>query len=270
MDKVNLLNVRIDNLSKAELLECLDPTQGGVVFTPNVDHLMKLQKDRVFSEIYQSADYIVCDSQILVYASRFLGTPIQEKIPGSDLFPAFYEHYKDEARVTIFLLGGPPQSAETARQRINEKVNRKMVVGSYCPPFGFENNVQECENIIDLINQSGATVLAVGVGAPKQEKWILKYKEQFKSVKVFLAIGAAINFEAGILKRAPNWMRDAGLEWLYRLYCEPKRLWKRYLIEASPFLWLILWQRLREVGKFCQAGLKSVLSLGGSRICTKN
>ncbi|MDJ0701705.1 MAG: WecB/TagA/CpsF family glycosyltransferase [Leptolyngbyaceae cyanobacterium MO_188.B28] len=249
MDRVNLLNVRIDNLSKTELLARLDPARGGVVFTPNVDHLMKLHKDRDFSESYQSADYIVCDSQILVYASRFLGTPIQEKIPGSDLFPAFYQHYKNESRVKIFLLGGPPNAAQKARQRINQKVNREIVVGSYCPPFGFESDEQECEKIIDLINQSGATVLAVGVGAPKQEKWILKYKHRFTQIKVFLAVGATINFEAGILGRAPKWMRETGLEWLYRLCCEPKRLWKRYLLDASPFVCLIMLQKLREVRK---------------------
>lgn len=244
MDKVNLLNVRIDNLSKAELLDRLDPARGGVVFTPNVDHLMKLQVDKEFYEIYQAADYIVCDSQILICVARFLGTPIREKIPGSDMFPAFYQHYKNDQRVKIFLLGGPPKSAQQAQKTINQKVNREIVVGSHCPSYGFEANHQECQEIVNLINRSDATVLAVGVGAPKQEKWILKHKEQLKNVKVFMAVGAAINFEAGILKRAPKWMRDVGLEWLYRLFCEPKRLWKRYLLEAFPFLWLILQQRL--------------------------
>ena len=244
MTRVNLLNLKIDNLSKAELLTYLDPIRGGVVFTPNVDHLMKLQVDREFYQIYQAADYIICDSQILIYAARFLGTPIREKIPGSDLFPAFYQHHKNDQRIKIFLLGAPPKVAQQAQQKINQKVNREIVVGAHCPSYGFEANEQECQEIVDLINRSGATVLAVGLGAPKQEKWILKYKEQLKNIKIFLAVGASISFEAGTLKRAPKWMRDAGLEWLYRLFCEPKRLWKRYLFDAFPFFWLILQQRL--------------------------
>ena len=86
--------------------------------------------------------------------------------------------------------------------------------------------------------------MAIGVGAPKQEKWICKYKHKLPNIKIFLAIGATIDFEAGNIKRAPKWMSDIGLEWLHRLLSEPKRLWKRYLIEDLPFLWLILEQKL--------------------------
>ena len=85
--------------------------------------------------------------------------------------------------------------------------------------------------------------LAVGVGAPKQEKWILKYKDLMPNVKIFMAIGATIDFEAGNVKRAPQWMSRYGLEWLYRLLSEPSRLWKRYLVDDLPFFWLILKQR---------------------------
>ena len=95
-----------------------------------------------------------------------------------------------------------------------------------------------------MINQSEATVLAVGVGAPKQEKWIYKYKNFLPNIKIFLAIGATIDFEAGNIKRAPKIVSNLGFEWLYRLLSEPKRLWKRYLVDALPFFWLILQQKL--------------------------
>lgn len=241
MNQVNLLNTSIDNLTMVELLERL--REGGVVFTPNVDHLMKLQKDRDFQQIYQSADYLVCDSQILLFVSKFIGQPLQEKISGSDLFPAFCQYYKHEDSVKIFLLGGPPGVAQIAQQRINNKVNCQMVVDSYCPPFGFENDPVECQKIVDLIQQSGATVLAVGVGAPKQEKWIFQHKNKLKNIKVFMAIGATIEFEAGSRQRAPQWVSKVGLEWLYRLTKEPKRLWRRYLLESLPFFWLIMQQK---------------------------
>lgn len=241
MSKVNILNVSIDNCTMSELLEKLG--YGGVVFTPNVDHIIKLQKDREFYRIYHTADYLVCDSQLIVYASKFLGQPLQEKISGSDLFPAFYQHYKNDKSVKIFLLGGPRGAAETACENINQKVGRKMVVGYYSPPFGFEKDEAECQKIVDKIDNSEATVLAVGLGAPKQEKWIYNHKSKLEKVKLFFAVGATIEFEAGSCSRAPKWMSEAGLEWLYRLLREPKRLWKRYLIDDLPFFLLILKQK---------------------------
>jgi exopolysaccharide biosynthesis WecB/TagA/CpsF family protein len=226
----------------AELLEKLKA--GGVVYTPNVDHLIKLQKDREFYRVYNAADYRVCDSQMLIFASKFLGQPIEEKISGSDLFPAFYRYYQKDENIKIFLLGGPVGVAEQARQKINAQVGREIVVGSYYPPFGFEKDEVECEKIVDLINNSGATVLAVGLGAPKQEKWIYYYKNRLKNINIFFAIGATIEFEAGYRQRAPKWISTAGLEWLFRLFLEPNRLWKRYLVEDVPFFFLVLRQKL--------------------------
>jgi N-acetylglucosaminyldiphosphoundecaprenol N-acetyl-beta-D-mannosaminyltransferase len=241
--RINILNIPIDSIGMSQLLDELK--QGGVVFTPNVDHLMKLQKDREFYQVYQDADYRVCDSQLIMYASRFLGQPIREKVSGSDLFPAFYQRYSSDESVKIFLLGGETGVAATARQRINVKVGRNMVVDSYSPPWGFENDPGECAKIINLVNSSGANVLAVGVGAPKQEKWIIQYRSSLTAIKTFFAIGATIDFEAGNLRRAPGWMSSAGLEWLYRLVSEPGRLWKRYLVEDLGFFALIFRQKLQ-------------------------
>jgi N-acetylglucosaminyldiphosphoundecaprenol N-acetyl-beta-D-mannosaminyltransferase len=119
-----------------------------------------------------------------------------------------------------------------------------MVVGTYSPPFGFENDEAECDKIIQMINASQATVLAVGVGAPKQEKWICKHRNRLDCVKVFLAIGATIDFEAEYRQRSPQWMSIVGLEWLHRVVQEPKRLWKRYLVDSLPFFALVLQQKL--------------------------
>ncbi|BAY84256.1 glycosyl transferase, WecB/TagA/CpsF family protein [Calothrix parasitica NIES-267] len=243
MKQVKIFNLGIHNLTMTELLDKLK--YGGVVFTPNLDHLMKLQKNYQFYRTYQQADYVVCDSKILMYASKFLGTPIQEKISGSDLFPAFYNYFKHDDKTKIFLLGGMGETAKIAQTKINSKVGRDIIVETYSPPFGFEHDEQECRKIIKLINDSGANVLAIGVGAPKQELWLYKFKSKLKNVKTFLAIGATINFEAGHTKRSPKWMSEIGLEWLYRLLCEPQRLWKRYLLDDIPFFWLVLMQKLR-------------------------
>jgi exopolysaccharide biosynthesis WecB/TagA/CpsF family protein len=243
-NEINILNVPIHNITKTELLKRLG-AKGGIVFTPNVDHLMKLQKDPEFYGIYQDSTYRVCDSKILIYASKFLGQPIIEKISGSDLFPAFYDYYKDNEEMTIFLMGAAEGVAKRAQEKINAKVGREMIIESYSPPFGFEKDEVECQRIIDRINNSGATVLAIGVGAPKQEKWIAQYRSQLNNIKVFLAIGATIDFEAGEKDRSPQWMSDMGVEWLHRLFSEPGRLWKRYLVEDLPFFWLLLLQKLK-------------------------
>jgi exopolysaccharide biosynthesis WecB/TagA/CpsF family protein len=205
---------------------------------------MQLQKKQDFYSVYQKADYKVCDSKIVLYASHFLKTPIKEKIAGSDLFPAFCKHYQHDENVKIFLLGSQPEVVKTAQRKINAKIGRNIVVAAHSPSFGFEKNEQECREIVNLINSSEATVLAIGVGAPKQEMWIAKYKEELLKINTFLAIGATIDFEAGYVKRSPRWMSEAGLEWLYRLMKEPKRLWKRYFFDAIPFLFLIIQQRL--------------------------
>lgn len=242
METVSILNVDIDNVTEAEVLKQLE---SGVVFTPNVDHLLLLHNDPEFVKVYEGADYRLCDSKILYFVSRFLGTPIKEKISGSDFFPAFCNYHKDNEEIKIFLLGAKEGVALQAQENLNAKMGREIVVGSHSPSFGFEKNEQECLAIIEEIKNSGATVLAVGVGAPKQEKWIHKYKEQLPNIKIFLAIGATIDFEAGNKQRAPKWVTELGLEWLHRLLSEPKRLWKRYLIGGPIFCWLILKQKLK-------------------------
>lgn len=246
MDLVQILNITVHNLSREELLSRLHPNAGGVVVTPNIDHLIKLQSDEEFYSLYQSADYRVCDSQLLFYFSRWLGAPIREKISGADLLPSFYRYYKGDQRVKLFLLGGEPGTPETAKARINEKVGYPMVVDAYSPPYGFEQDAAECEAIIEKVNRSGANVLAVGLGAPKQEKWIFKHRDRLTNVSTFLAVGAAIAFEAGTVKRAPAWMSEAGLEWFYRVLMEPRRLWKRYFVDSLPFFTLIYQQRMNR------------------------
>ena len=236
-----ILNIQVDNLS---MHEAMSKVCHGFIVTPNVDHLIHLQKDEDFYNAYQSADYRFCDSQVLIKMSRFLGTPIKEKITGSDFFPTFCHFHRSNAAVRIFLLGGASDSPDLAAKNINNRLGHNIIVGGYSPPFGFENDPDECARIINLIKESGATVLAVGVGAPKQEKWIAKYRCRLPSIEIFMAIGATIDFEAGNLLRAPIWTQNVGLEWLYRLLFEPKRLWRRYLINDPPFFWLILKQRV--------------------------
>ena len=242
--KINLLGIEVDNVSRLELLSTL---KRGVVFTPNVDHIMKLRRDHDFFSVYQTADYKVCDSQILIYAAKFLGKPLKAKLSGSDLFPWFCDYHRYNDEIKIFLLGGAAGVAREAQRRINARIGREIVVGEYSPPYGFERDPLECQKIIRMIERSPANVVAVCLGAPKQEKWIANYRDDLPSIDIFMAVGATVDFEAGMKPRAPKFASEVGLEWLYRLLSEPRRLWKRYLLDGLPFIALVLSEKLRQL-----------------------
>ena len=230
---VTILNIRLKAITQQQLLADL---KEGVLFTPNIDHLVKLQHDKAFWEAYQQADWVVCDSRVLYLALKLAGKAIPEAIPGSSFFTAFYKYHKDNLNCKIFLLGAKEGVATKAMQRINEKVGREIIVGALSPSFGFEQNAEECAQICNTIQRSKANVVLVGVGAPKQEKWIVRYKDCMPNVRIWMALGATIDFEAGQIKRAPHIFQKLALEWLYRIYCEPKRMFKRYFSDLSFFI----------------------------------
>ena len=241
MKTTRILNIDILSIAQQELLEQLDK---GMLITPNVDHLVKLQSDKEFYEVYQQAEWVVCDSKILYLLSKLLKHPLPEAIPGSSFFTSYYLYHKDDPNCRIFLLGAKEGIAKKAMERINEKVGRKIVVGAHSPSFGFEKNMEECHELVEMVNRSGANVLLVGVGAPKQEKWIMKYRSQMPSVDLFMALGATIDFEAGTLSRAPQLWQKLGMEWLYRCLKEPRRLFKRYFIDDMQFFYYFAQQLL--------------------------
>ena len=234
MDKLRILNIDVLNITRQQLLENLHE---GVLITPNLDHLIKLQKDKDFYDCYKKAEWVVCDSNILRLFSKLLKTPFVEAIPGSSFFTSYYMYHKDDADCKIFLLGAKEGVAAKAMERINDKIGRQIVVGAYSPSFGFEKNEEECKEIVNIINKSGANVVLVGVGAPKQEKWIMKWKQLMPGVKVWMALGATIDFEAGNVKRAPKIYQKLAMEWLYRFTREPKRLFHRYFVDDMKFFW---------------------------------
>lgn len=228
---VNLHNTTLSNL----LLEFKD----GALFTPNVDHFVTLQNDKELYEAYSSAEYVVLDSQVIFYLCKIFSPKIdiKEKIAGSDFFPAFCQHHSTDSSTHVFLLGGRDDAAEIVKNLLNKKSQREFVVGSYSPQFGFENDPQECKKIVDMINASGANALAVALGAPKQEKWIYRFRSQLPNVKMFMGVGASFDFMSGKIRRAPVWMQKAGLEWFHRLLQEPRRHFKRYMIKDMAFFY---------------------------------
>jgi N-acetylglucosaminyldiphosphoundecaprenol N-acetyl-beta-D-mannosaminyltransferase len=231
-----LFNIEIDSISRSDLLEQFS---SGSLVTPNVDHLMLLQKDPQLLEAYKAAEFVVVDSQIVLGALKFLKRPVPEKISGSDFLPAYCDYHAKNTDKTIFILGGRPGVPETAMININARVGKSLVIAAHSPSMNFGRDEAENTQVIDLINQSKATCLVVGLGCPKQEIWIHQNRSRFSHATSYLAVGAAVDFEAGVVPRAPQWMSEYGLEWAFRLFREPKRLASRYLLRDPKFFWMI-------------------------------
>ena len=241
MKTIRILNVNLLAITQNELLQKLNK---GVLITPNVDQLVKLQYDKDFYDICLQTEWLICDSKILYLLSKLLKHQIPEAIPGSSFFTAYYMYHKNDTNCKIFLLGAMDGVAQKAMKRINQKVGRQIVIGAYSPSYGFEKKEDENKAIYEKINNCGANVVLVGVGCPKQEKWIFEHKKQMPNVDIWMALGATIDFEAGTLKRAPKIWQKCGMEWLYRCIKEPKRLFKRYFVDDMKFFYYFTKQLL--------------------------
>jgi N-acetylglucosaminyldiphosphoundecaprenol N-acetyl-beta-D-mannosaminyltransferase len=247
MKKVKIGKASIDDIS---FQECVATIEGHIrerrktyVVTPNVDHIVKLESDPEFVQCYNSAGLVVADGAPLIFASRLLGTPLKERIAGSDLFCALCER-SAQHKYSLFFLGGMDGVATTAMDVLRQQYPGINVVGTYSPPFGFDKNQQENEKIISLINDQKPDILFVGVGAPKQEKWIY-HNLRHLDVHVALGTGAAFDFAAKSIKRAPRSFRNLHMEWFWRFLHEPTRLFKRYFVDSAEFL-PILFRQMRQ------------------------
>lgn len=245
--RVNICAVGIDQYSFHEVVEiivqqALNGTQPEYVVTPNAQHLVTLQKDEAFQKIYRHAFLVVPDGVPLLWAAKFLKTPLNGRVNGTDLFERLCA-VAPEKDLRIFLLGGRPGAADEAAKLLQNRHPGLNIVGTYCPPYGFEKDATELSKINEIIKETTPQLLFVGLGAPKQEKWIYSNYQELK-VPVSLGIGVSFELVAGTVQRAPKWMQKTGLEWFFRLLVEPRRLWKRYVFGNSLFLWLVLKQRL--------------------------
>lgn len=244
---VNLFGIDIDNISMVEALLEIDGNikkkRKFFVVTPNVDHIIQLQEDSEFRTIYSQANMVLADGMPLVWASKLCKKTLKEKVSGADLTP-FLLDLANKNKYKVFILG----AGEGVAQKL---INKLMLSGAdfpidcYSPPFNFETNTIENEKIIRKINYFNPDILLVSLGAPKGEKWIHQHYELINA-NFIAQVGAAIDFIAGEKKRAPKWMQRNGLEWFFRLIQEPKRMFKRYLIRDSKFVFLLLREMVKK------------------------
>jgi N-acetylglucosaminyldiphosphoundecaprenol N-acetyl-beta-D-mannosaminyltransferase len=243
---INIAGVNIDRYSFNEVIEIITDrvTAGGApayVVTPNAQHTLTFQHDPHFREIYQNAFLSVPDGVPLLWAAKFLQTPLNGRVNGTDLFEKLCAVAATKG-FTVFLLGGRPGAADKAAAILEQRHPGLKIVGTYCPPYGFESDSVELQRIDAAILGAAPQILFVGLGAPKQENWIYAHYRQL-GVPVSLGIGVSFELVAGMVKRSPVWMQKAGLEWAFRLLVEPGRLWKRYILGNPTFVWLVLKQR---------------------------
>lgn len=233
MARIKFMNTDIDNLTMAETLneieKLIQKKNCSYVVTPNVDHIVRLEKDEELQKVYKNASLILTDGKPLIWISKWYKTPIKEKISGSDLFLRVCQLAANK-NYTMYLLGAAEGVADTAARNLMKKYPGLNIVGTYSPPFGFEKNEQEMNKIKTQIQDVHPDILIVGLGCPKQEKFMYYHCKEL-GVPISFGLGASIDFEAGNIKRAPKWMSNHGLEWLYRFSKEPKRLFKRYFVD---------------------------------------
>jgi len=207
---------------------------GGAVFTPNVDHVVLAHENERLRDAYSRVSLSLADGMPLLWTSRLLGTPLPEKISGSDFVGPLLALAADRGW-GVYFLGGAPGVAAKARDAVLEELPNLRIVGIDAPRIDVDESSEQRAPIIDRIRASGADVVLVALGAPKQEIWIDQVRTALKPA-VLLGVGASLDFIAGTVPRAPQWMSRSGLEWLYRLGREPGRLWKRYLVRDPKFL----------------------------------
>ena len=224
------MNTYVDNLTMDEAVEqielLINRRSNSFVVTPNVDHIVLLEEDAQFKEIYEHADLILTDGQPLIWISKYKKTPIVEKVSGSDLLPELCCMAAQKG-YSLFILGAAGGVAKKAAKELTEKYSGLQVVGTYSPDYGFENDPQSIDNIIETVSDLKPDILIVALGSPKGEKFIYRFRDRL-NVPISLSLGAAVDFASGNVKRAPKWMSNCGLEWLYRMTKEPKRLAGRY------------------------------------------
>jgi N-acetylglucosaminyldiphosphoundecaprenol N-acetyl-beta-D-mannosaminyltransferase len=217
----------------ARLEEMIASRRPHYVVTANVDFLVQAHRDVELRRILLEADLVLCDGTPVLWASRWLGNALPERVAGSDLAPALIRAAAEKGH-RLFFLGAAPGVAAEAEARLKRQYPKLNIVGTYAPPFSHLLEMDHAE-ITRRVRDANPDILLVSFGCPKQEKWIAMHHRSL-GVPVAIGVGATIDFLAGRVKRAPAWMRVTGTEWLYRLLQEPRRLFRRYASDLAYFL----------------------------------
>jgi N-acetylglucosaminyldiphosphoundecaprenol N-acetyl-beta-D-mannosaminyltransferase len=242
----------------AAIATLVEARRGGIVVTPNVDHIVRLEHDSMFRDVYGRAELALADGTPVMWAARLLATPLPEKVSGSDLtLPV--ARLAASRGWRVYLLGGAPGAAAAAAARMSREFGAN-VVGVDAPAVTAEGDQVAEQAIVERIQAARPDLIFVALGSPKQERFCERIRERVGPA-VLLGVGVSLSFVAGYVRRAPRLISRLGLEWLYRLVQEPRRLWRRYLVEDPQFLGIV-WrtsrmpraERMRVIGPMGAAG----------------
>lgn len=246
-EKVNIIGTGISNISLSETISTFNnwinhQEKKRVCVTP-VNCLLWAKQNPTLQDIYNSADLTLCDGVPIIWASKFLNTPLKGRVTGLDLLPLYIEECYHK-KYSMFLLGASEGVADALKTKMELLYPGIQIKGTYSPPFAEKFSAEENEKICNLINQAEVDILFVSLTAPKQDFWIYEHFDQL-NIHIAVGIGGAFEVTLGSIQRSPLWMQKMGLEWLFRFLKEPRRLFKRYLLEAPKFIPLVFQQKFR-------------------------
>ena len=246
MSRIKIIETWVDSLDMAGVLAQIEKLIArGVscqVITANVDHLVTVRKSAKIKRIFRDAALVVADGVPLLWAAHFLQTPLPERINGTDLMEQVC-NLAAQKGLSVFLLGSQEGVANGAARNLQRWYPGLKVSGTFSPHLGFENDVQENQRIISLLKKNKTDILFTSLGFPKGIQWIDHHLPAC-GIPVAVEVGASFVFISRRIRRAPHWMQHRGLEWFWRLIHEPRRLWKRYLINDPPFFYYLLRQKI--------------------------
>jgi len=246
-DQIDILGVKINvtNLSLTfdQITDWIQAKKRTYVCTAPVATIVDCQKDTLYKEIINNSGMTTPDGVPLVWIGRFKGRSSIQRTYGPDLVLTICDKGQDQG-IKHFFYGGTEESIRRMIQNIRKKFPEINVVGQYAPPIR-AIHAQETDQVIEQINEANPDILWVGLGSPKQDYW-MHYHRNRLNVPVIIAVGAAFDFLSGMKPQAPRWMQRIGFEWLFRFGCEPHRLWRRYLIGNTQFLYLLLKDSLKR------------------------
>lgn len=235
---VPLMGLDVAAVSEREtinyVLDGLVGHRGGWICPANLDVLRQWRGSAHVRELVAAADLVVADGMPLVWAGELQGSPLPERVAGSSLIVSLTAAAAD-AGASVFLLGGNPGTAEAAVDQLTKTSPEIHLAGTLCPPFGFERDPESLDRIERVLREKAPDIVYVGLGFPKQERLIFELRRRLPYTW-FVSCGVSFSFVAGEITRAPAMMQRLGLEWVHRMAQEPKRLYRRYLLQGIPFL----------------------------------
>lgn len=234
---VNVGHARVDHVTGEEAVEHIcDLAASGewsqLVVTPNIHHVVELERNPEFRRAYDAAALTLADGWPVARAARRRGARGQQRVTGADLLPAVCAAAAERG-LTVGFIGGQPRAAELCAARLEARFPTLDVVFVHPAPVGFDQSTDQLQSLLDGISARRPNILFVGLGAPRQEVFIHRNKPK---ANVVIAVGAALDYSSGIRRRAPRVVQHMGLEWLFRIASEPRRLWRRYVRAYPAFL----------------------------------